>query len=174
MNLASLCNGCHQTLHRIALLLASTKSGKESPEQQAIEYARAVNPDVWGAVKRALLDLAVQVAVAISSKRNGLIAVQDSDLLIPEIPPKMKKLLIELGKEVKSGSKRGIGASGVALVAVLDYLANRRPGIRNDVNAFLQQRFGMTSQQARAHRQAEQVKASLQINLKSHAPGLDA
>lgn len=141
---------------------------------QAQEYARSVNPDKWGVVKREILGLAVQVAVAISSKRNGLIAVQDSDIILSDIPPDLKKLLIELGKEVKSGSKRSIGASGVALVAVLDYLANRRPGIRDRVNAFLQQRFGMTTKQARAHEQAERTRKSLGITLTSHAPRLES
>lgn len=169
INLCYCDNGCHQTIHRIGLLLASTKQGKASPEEEATMFARSVNEDSWSQVKDNLLQLAVQIAVAVSSQRNGLIAVQETDVVIPNVPPRLRKALMELGNSIKNANGRGIGMSGVAIVGALEKLIKHRPEMQREAFDFLQQRYNLTTRQSKQLEAATKAMADAGINLKSHA-----
>lgn len=167
-NLALLCVGCHQTVHRIGLLLASTKQGKASPEEETIAFAHAVNPEQWSEVRDRMLGFAVRVAVALASRRDGTTAVGDADLVIPDWPPRLRKVLQEIGKEIKSADGRAVGMAGVATAAIVDYMIKRRPEIRDEAYAFLHRRYQVQSQQGKQIEEARKVAAAHGINLTGH------
>ena len=169
INLCHCDNGCHQTIHRIGLLLASTKSGKTSPEDEAIMYARSVNPQKWLEVKTTMLALAVQIAIAVSSLRSGLIAVKETDITIPNVPPRLRKKLIELGKTMKNADGRSIGMSGVVLIGGLELLARTHPELQAECSEYLQQRYGVTNAHAKQIEQAQKVAKTYGIILEGHA-----
>lgn len=106
----------------------------------AREYAESVTPDDVEGTKSRILMLATKVAMAISEKRNGKIAVGDSDIVISDVPPKFKKMLLEDGKRIKGTSGKGIGASGIALVAVMTALEKRHPEASDEIRQFLSDR----------------------------------
>lgn len=139
-NFARVETGCHTAIHRVAQRLISTKSKKVSASTLARDYAESITPDdVEGTMSR-LLELAVLVASAMADKRSGKIAVGKSDIVIGGIPPRLKKLLLDLGKKIKGKSGRGIGVSGIGLMAVLGTLEKHHPEESDNIMKHLAER----------------------------------
>ena len=80
------------------------------------------------------------VASAMADKRSGKIAVGKSDIVIGGIPPRLKKLLLDLGKKIKGKSGRGIGVSGIGLMAVLGTLEKHHPEESDNIMKHLAER----------------------------------
>jgi hypothetical protein len=132
--------GMHQFMHKVARSLGSARSDKTPADQMAREYAESVTPnDVEGTKNRILL-YAVQVASAMSEKKYGKIAVGDSDIVIKDIPPRFKKLGLELGKRLKKKDNKPLGVSGIALVAFMGTLEKHYPEESDNIQRFLADR----------------------------------
>lgn len=135
-NIASLCNGCHQTLHRIAFDLVSLSKKKRSAQEEATDYLTSLDvPDV-GTSTAKLLEFAVYLAQAKTLKRDKALATPDGDVTI-ELPQRYKALLIQAGREVKDGAGRRLGMKGIVTLAALDYLKKRHPELKEEIDQYI-------------------------------------
>lgn len=144
-NFARLCSGCHQFLHRIAKRLLSTKSGKSSTLVLVRDYANSLfedDHDRADVVVQNVLKYAVEVASWLSEKSSkGLVG--DTDVIIKDIPPDIKRLLIKVGKIFKNNSNKSVGVSGIALYATLTFVESMIPEESLSIRTFLAARgFG--------------------------------
>lgn len=135
-NIATLCNGCHQTLHRIAQSLVSVRSGKRSAQEEANDYLTALQVADVGKSTAAMLEFAVYIAQAKTLRKDKSLAVPDGEVVI-ELPQRYKALLIQAGKEVKDGSGKRLGMKGIVTLAALDYLKRRHPELREEIDKYV-------------------------------------
>lgn len=135
-NIAALCNGCHQTLHRIAFDLVSLSKKKRSAQEEAADYLTALQVEDVGACTARLLELAVYLAQAKTRKKDKALAAQDGDVTI-ELPQRYKALLIQAGKEVKDGAGKRLGMKGIVTLAALDYLKRRHPELKTEIDEYI-------------------------------------
>lgn len=135
-NIASLCNGCHQTLHRIAFELVSVSKKKRPATEEAEDYLQSIQIEDIEKAKHQLLSFAVLLAQAKTLKKDNALAAQDGDVTI-ELPQRYKALLIQAGKEVKDGAGRRIGMKGIVTLAALDYLKKRHPELKAEIEKYV-------------------------------------
>lgn len=138
-NIASLCNGCHQTLHRLGFQLVSVKSKAKSALEVAEDYASSVRHRDPKAMATRLLELAVLQAQAKTLKASGAVAPPDGEIIVSNFPAKYKALLIQAGKEVKDSRGRRLGMNNIVAVAALDYLAKRHPELEKEMREWSMQ-----------------------------------
>jgi hypothetical protein len=136
-NIASLCNGCHQTLHRIAFDLVSlSKKKTRSAQEEATDYITSLQVEDVGTSVAKLLELAVYLAQAKTLKKDKAIADLDGDVTI-ELPQRYKALLIQAGREVKDGAGKRLGMKGIVTLAALDYLKKRHPELKKEIEDYV-------------------------------------
>lgn len=139
-NFAKAETGCHTAIHRVASRLNSLKAGKKSAASMARDIAESITPDDVEGTRGRILYYAVQVAAAMADKRSGKTPVGDSDIVISDIPPRFKKLLLELGKRIKSKSGKGMGMANLCLFATLGLLEKHHPEESDNIQLFLSDR----------------------------------
>jgi len=135
-NIASLCDGCHQTLHRIAFDLVSLSKKKRSAQEEATDYLTALEVSDVGTSTAKLLEFAVYLAQAKTLKKDKSLAVPDGDVTI-ELPQRYKALLIQAGREVKDGAGKRLGMKGIVTLAALDYLKKRHPELKAEIEKYI-------------------------------------
>lgn len=141
-NIAVLCTGCHDTLHRIAVIMSSIKAKtKQSPYDIALEYAKSLNEPQMHEVAANLLMFAQLVAQYRVLKADRTIAGADGNVMIEDIPRDFFIAFKQISKEIKRGDGRPIGMSNLATLFVLEATAKHRPELRVAIDDHIHQRI---------------------------------
>lgn len=139
-NIALLCTGCHDMVHRVAVQMSSIKAtSKRSPYEIALEYAQSLNPAQVHEVASNLLQLAQLVAQYRVLKADNTIAGSDGNIMIEGIPRDLFLAFKQISTEVKVGDGRAIGMAKLGMLAVLEITAKHRPELRKSADAYIQQ-----------------------------------
>jgi hypothetical protein len=145
-NIAILCTGCHQLIHRLAMMLSSFKSKtKQSPFEVAREYAHEINEPNSEAVVLKLLEFAQLVAQYRVMKADKAIAPIDGGIVSGDMPNEFKIAFKQISKEIKRGDGRSIGMSNLTTVAILNIVSKHRPELREKADAFLHEQVFMST-----------------------------
>lgn len=145
-NIAILCSGCHQLIHRLAMMLSSFKStSKDSPFEVATEYARSINEKNATDAVIKLLEFAQLVAQYRVLKADKMIAPPDAGITTVDIPNNLKVAFKQIAKDIKRGDGRSIGMSNLATVGVLNMIGTHRPELKEEADAFMHDFIFMSS-----------------------------
>jgi hypothetical protein len=135
-NLALLCSGCHQTLHRIAATMAGKAKGKRPASEVAEEFALTVNRQQFALVAENILRFASIVAQAIAQKKARQIEGGDVDTLLT-LPPRQNALFKRAAKTMKDAKGRPLGKERVLQVAIASFLLKHYPDLQEETTDWL-------------------------------------
>jgi hypothetical protein len=137
-NMAYLCTGCHQLLHRLALMMMASKAKtKKSPLEAAESYAQRVNPSNRQIVVVNLLTLAQLVTMYKIQKSENEIAPPDSGIVLADMPNEFKQVFKQIAWEIKRGDGRGIGMANLGTLAVLQLVSTHRPELKETIDTWI-------------------------------------
>ena len=137
-NMAYLCTGCHQLLHRLAVMMMTSKAKtKKSPLASAESYAQRINPKDMKSVVVNILTLAQLVTLYKIQKSENTIAPPDAAIVLADMPNLFKQAFKEVAWEIKRGDGRGIGMANLGTLALLKLLAVHRPGLSSEINTWI-------------------------------------
>ena len=136
-NIAALCVGCHQFIHRLAMRLVSAKAQKQTPLTLAQQYAAQVNKPQAAQVVTNILMFAQLVAAYKVQKADNAIAPPDGAIMVAEMPNEFKALFKQIAWEIKRGDGRGIGMGNLAAIAVTQLIAKHRPELKDRLDIWV-------------------------------------
>lgn len=137
-NMAYLCTGCHQLLHRLAVMMMASKAKtKKSPLESAESYAQRINPKDKQAVVVNILMLAQLVTMYKIQKAENVLAPPDASIMLADMPNEFKVAFKQIAWEIKRGDGRGIGMANLGTMAVLQLVAKHRPELKTTVDTWI-------------------------------------
>lgn len=136
-NIAAMCTGCHQLVHRLAMMLSSFKGSKHSPFDVAMEYAVTINKEQANRVVAALLMFAQLVAQYRVMKADNKIATPDGGIVSADMPHKFKVAYKQIARDIKRGDGRSIGMSNLATLSILNTVATHFPDLKEEIDLFV-------------------------------------
>jgi hypothetical protein len=120
--LASLCAGCHATLHRVADMLMSKRAGL------ADDAAKIAYPDP--AVRERLFDLANMVVEYMTLKRDGQVESDQPIKVMIELPREVKFAAQILANDHKGPTGRRLGLAPFITALVKQEVYRRYPHLK--------------------------------------------